>query len=169
MAKILTKIRLTEKKKYRRILIILCIINIIKEYQIAKKIKLKILEERCHCKLQCLNLFIKTTPEPFIAFKEIETCLATFFGESHNWVILQTLKTSLKELAPDTTAYCKPRTLKDLTRNKIRDVLKHSGVLSEKEAKLPLPKTLKSFLSFHFLVQLLVIVLYKSITNKFFF
>lgn len=131
MGKILTQIRLTEEKKYRRILIILCTIDIIKEYQIAKKIKLKVLEERCYCKLQCLNLFIKTTPE------------------SHNWVILQTLNTSLKELAPDTTAYCKPRTQKDLTRNKIRHVLKHSGVLPEKVAKLPLPNTLKSFLLFH--------------------
>lgn len=146
---ILTQIRLNEKTNYTRTLLILCIISIVKEYQISKKYELKVAEERCHRKLQCLKLYIETTTEPFIAFKDIENFLVAFFGQKHKDLILQTLKDSLTELDPETPTYSQPRTLQDLARSKIRDSLTYSGVLPDKVSKLHLPNRLKKFILFH--------------------
>lgn len=145
----LTQIRLNEEMNYTRTLLTLCTINIVKEFQTSKKYELKVAEERCHYKLQCLKLYTETTTEPFIAFKDIENFLVVFFGPQHKDLLLQSLKNSLEELDPETPTYCQPRTLQDLARSKIRDSLTYSGVLPDKLSKLHLPNRLKKFILFH--------------------
>ena len=142
--------RQNENANFRRLICILCYIGIIAEYRLNDKLRMLYninLEFVCDRKIECLDLFIETTTEALITFKEIDQFISTILNPQ----LKDEMRTSLKEYGRkifcDISDCFKPRPLKHLVRCKIRECLRNSAVLPEVH-HLPLPVSLKKFITF---------------------
>ena len=100
-----------------------------------------IMRERLQCPtlptyVECIRMYFESTPEPFIAKKEVEKLVLIFF-KKQNVPDVQELAEEFSDdfvaLFPETSSseFYNPRTLKHLCRCKVRNILTTFGSLPD--------------------------------------
>lgn len=143
----------------RRSMLIFISICIIFEYQSLEKLEMKLYEKSnidvvhsfkdlCFQKFMCLDIFIEATAEIAITFRDIENFEKTFSNFLPNESFGLSLGEIYRKMFSNAQDYYNPRSLKDLTRCKIRESLRCSTTLPAQVYQLPIPVILKEFLLF---------------------
>lgn len=157
---------------FKRTMLMFICICIIFEYQAFENLEMKLnfpssidfihsCKNLSVSKLVCLEVFMESTAETFISLNDIVQFKRTFlsflpnesFGLSFENISKKVLSESFKCYNPRPPncllEYCNTRSLKDITRCKIRESLRSSTkTLPEQVYQLPIPRTLKTFLLF---------------------
>lgn len=105
-------------------------------------------KDLCSSKIMCLGLFMTATNEPYITSKDIKYFMETILNPQGNegffrWDLLETFEKFIGRVNYE------PRSLKDLTRCKIRSCLQTSSLVPKQIKQLAIPQTLKEFILFH--------------------
>lgn len=135
------------KEKFRRSVLIFYTIFIITEYKACEMLQLEPLTKVCLRKLKCLHLIIATTTEPWITFNDIENFFVTFCPSLDD-TIKKCLQETFKAIYPDVSHFVNPRSLRDLSRCKVRACHLDTEMLPERVNQLSIPISLKKFLLF---------------------
>lgn len=145
----------------RRSMMIFCAVCIVAEYGLYEKLCIIAPEElglisfasrmKLHCmlKMNCLDLYAATTTETKITFREIEIFSATILNPHLGAEFARTLVETSRKILSEAHDFFNPRSLKDLTRCKIRACVPSSMVLTEQVKQFTIPETLKQFILFH--------------------
>lgn len=154
--------RLTESEiSFRRCMLIFCTVCIVAEYRKYEKICMieptesglsafaNRKKSECIRKMDCLHLYIDTTTEIKITFKDIETFTATVLNPQFSTEFGMTLVETSRKIMSEANESYNPRLLKDLARCKIRACVPNSMMLTEQVKQLTIPKILKQFILFH--------------------
>lgn len=149
------------KFSFRRSMLILCTVCIVAEYGLYERFSLIETPEidltafasrmklNCILKIRCLDLYIATTMETKITFREIESFTATILTPHLGTRFARTLVETSRKIMSEAHEFYNPRPLKDLTRCKIRACVPNSMMLTEHVKQLTIPETLKEFILFH--------------------
>lgn len=135
------------KEKFQRSILIFYTIFIISEYKACEMLQLEQLTKVCLRKLKCLHLLIATTTEPWITLNDIENFFVTFCP-SLNDTIKKYLQETFNIIYPNASHLINPRSLRDLSRCKVREYYLNTGMLPKQVNQLSIPTTLKKFLLF---------------------
>lgn len=148
------------KINFRRSILIFCAVCIVTIYEMYERIclvstrrSLNLYASRMKSmyihKMRCLDLYVDTTTETKITFADIaifnETVLNPLIGREFGRTLVETAR----KIMGEAHRTYNPRSLKDLTRCKIRACVPSSVMLTERVKHFTIPETLKKFILFH--------------------
>lgn len=146
---------------FRRSMLIFCTVCIVAEYGVYEKLCAKAIPEfdffllanrmksKYKSKINCLDLYIDTTMETKITFKDIDHFTATVLNPYLGTEFGKTLGDISRKILSEAHKFYNPRPLKDLARCKIRTLVPSSMLLTEQVNRFMIPETLKQYILFH--------------------